>query len=336
MVMRMTVAMVGAPPLSLTCRACGLTWDVAPKPDGSMPIGSRCPKAAGGCGSFRRVPRGPAVRPRREAEFAQVLSEFSAWDPPSPRRGPYRTTEPCPACDEPLLASPRGTVRGCTGCGHRVTPPGVLAPYSRQEAAAGRTVRSQVDKDDAALALAERAAVLQAAIAATLGDDRLHPATRGRLEWYSAQITAAARAGRGGRVGELAERLSGERVRRLHWWNADAPDPAAITAGDDDDQDDDDDDDEVYDAELAGDAPGAIEAPRPVVLDLSAELAARGWKLRPDEDGQRLCHVVKHHSPAWPGGPASPYHCINRAVRVIAGGAVCGSCHDALLRPLGG
>jgi hypothetical protein len=319
MVMLMTAVTAKVSPLSLTCRACGKTWKVAPKPDGSVPINSRCPRAAGGCGSLRKVPRGPAVRSR-------WVAAFPVWDAPSPRRGPYRTAELCPACGEPLTASPLGTARACLPCGNRVTPPGVTAPYDCQEASAGRTVRSQADRDDEALALAERAGVLLDAIAGVLGDDRLHPAARARLEWYAAEITGAARARRGARVGELADRLSGQRIRRAHWWNSDAQNPAAITAGGNGDQDD---DDEVWDAEVAGEeAPRSPAAPG---ADRFTGLAARGYTMNLAAPAG-MCQLIMACRHGW---AAQPEPCAAGAQRVFEGIRVCVIHYEALTMPLG-
>jgi hypothetical protein len=248
------------------------------------------------------------------------------WDPPSQRRGPYQTTDPCPDCDGPLTASPRGTTRACLPCRHRATPPGVTAPYDRHEAATGRTVKSDDDRDDEALALAERASVLLVQIGQVL-DDGLHPATTGRLEWYADEIKAAARAGRDTRVEKLAERLGGERIRRLHWRNSDAPNPAAITADDNDDQAD--EDAEVYDAELVGDeAPRSLPAPG---AGHAAELAARGYTINLAAPAG-MCQIIMACRHGW---AAQPEPCPAGAQRVFGGARVCVVHHQALSMPLG-
>ena len=240
------------------------------------------------------------------AEPAPVLT----WDPPSQPRGPYQTTDPCPDCGGSLWATLRGTRRACLACEDRVTPPGVTAAYDRCGTAAGRTVRSDDDRDDDALALAERASILLARISEVLDDD-LHAASKGRLEWYAEQIKAAARAGQGTRVEKLAVKLAGERIRRQHWWNSDAPNPAAPIAGDQDD-----DDGEVWDAEVVDDgAPPGTEAPaRAGVLDLAAELAARGYRLQEVPPGR--CPVLETHS-------GFPQDCHGAADHIAAGRRFC-------------
>ena len=45
-----------------------------------------------------------------------------------------------------VYTEPRGTTRACLGCGKRITPPGVLAPYERG-AGAARAAKSQRERD---------------------------------------------------------------------------------------------------------------------------------------------------------------------------------------------
>jgi hypothetical protein len=211
-----------------------------------------------------------------------------------------------------LSAGPRGTLRLCLNCHHRVTPAGVQRPYEGGDGQI-RRVRTQTERDDEALALAERTGILLAAISATLADDRLHVTTRARLEWFASEIRDAGKAGHADRVAVLTERLASERIRRQHWWNGEGKDPiAAVHAGDAED---------ILDAELdENDSPIAIAA-APAV-DFPAELAARGWMLHHPGDGR--CHIVREDGSDCPG----------RAEHVIPGGAICDRQYQALLTPL--
>jgi len=261
------------------------------------------------------------------------------WDPPSEPRRLHLTTEECPHCAGPLVATPVGTMRGCPKCGHRVPPAGVRDAYDPSEVSAGRTVRSQDDRDDEGLALAERASELLAGIRHTLADDKLHHASRGRLEWYEAEIRTATRASQPGRVEHLAGKLGGESIRRQHFWQGQPPAAIEAPAWDEVPADDTGEVCEaeiVYEAEIVCDGEQlAIEAPRRAVSDFAAALAARDAAMEPNQQGRGLCHVI------WPPPPGAPpgtprRHCLGQARHSISGGAICTACHDALQRPLGG
>jgi hypothetical protein len=204
-----------------------------------------------------------------------------------------------------------------------VIPAGVQAPYQRGQGDT-RQIRSQAERDDEALALAERTGVLLAAISGTLADDQLHAATRARLEWFASEIRDAGKAGHAARVGELADRLAGERVRRQHWWNADGQNPAALPAGDDDD--------EIYDAEMCDDddQPAAIEAAAPAP-NYAAELAIRGYLTDPAPP-PRQCSIgqVYAGSMLLP----EPNWCRLRAEYAWGPHPVCWGHHEALSIPM--
>ena len=192
-------------------------------------------------------------------------------------------------------------------------PAAVLAVYRPDPDAPQRQVTSQRERDDQALALAEGTAVVLAAIARTLADDRLHPASRGRLEWFAAEIRKAAGEGRAARVAELVDRLQGERPRRQHWWNGE---PAAITVSpdydDDDDLDDDDDEDQATGLPAAPPrlAIAAAPEPAPQPLTWTSAIASLGWQLEPGAEGR--CELVIRSG-----------HCAAAAARHITGGWAC-------------
>ena len=50
---------MGSSAVPMVCAECGMTWEVLPKPDGTMPQAGRCPRYRGGCGKLRKVPRDP-------------------------------------------------------------------------------------------------------------------------------------------------------------------------------------------------------------------------------------------------------------------------------------
>jgi len=197
----------------------------------------------------------------------------------------------------------------------RIIPAGVRDAYQPSEASAGRTVRSQDDRDDEGLALAERASELLAGISRVLSDGKLHHASRARLEWYEDEIRKATKAGQPRRVEHLAGKLGDERIRRQHWWDGA---PEAITAGDDQN-----DDGEVYEAEIVDDGePLTIAAPaRPPsgpawtlpgpagAMTWAEALARAGWRMVPSATG---CQVSD--------GAAA---CGAQANRRISGGLVC-------------
>jgi hypothetical protein len=240
-----------------------------------------------------------------------------AWEPSSEQRGPWQLNEACPKCRGPLHTTGRGTIRVCLACRHRVTPPGVAAPYERGGQAV-RQVKSQRERDLEALALAQRKGVMLSQLDALAADKRLDPGSLPAVEWFAAEIRAARS---GDRLTELAELLPESGIRRRHWWQGE---PAAIEAPDDDDEDQGDGPDYDGDDEY----PGIPSSPvsKPPLPDFSAELAVREWRFQPHGFG--LCGLIHMRPHGWDYVP--PSECINRAEHLIAGGAVCGSCFDAL------
>jgi len=242
-----------------------------------------------------------------------------AWEPASERRRPWKVNEPCPGCGGPLYTSGRGTIRVCLACRHRVTPPGVSAPYQRGGQAV-RQVKSQRERDLEALELVQQKGVMLHQLDELAADDRLDPGSRPVVEWFAAEVRAAKA---GDRLTELAGLLPDAGIRRRHWWQGE---PAAIEAPDDDVDQGDDPDDDGDDED-----PGAWPAPvsKAALPDFTAELAVRSWQFLPHGTG--LCGLIHMRPHGW---DVQPSECINRAEHLIAGGAVCGSCFDALNRPM--
>jgi hypothetical protein len=240
------------------------------------------------------------------------------WDPPGEPRKPYQTTEPCPWCEGPLHATPCGTWRVCLACKHRVTPRGVKAPYEHGTQGA-RQVKNQRERDQEAKALAAARGKLKADLSRMLDDDKLTPESRGLLEWYVAEVGHAPTMAR---LDDLTEQSKGEKIRHQHFWQGQ---PEALGAPDYDDEDQDEDYDDT------DDYPRAIQAAPAPAVDYDTELAAREWKLEPH--GAGICAVVKSKTHGYDYG-YGPQECRQRAERAIPGGYVCGSCHDALNRPM--
>lgn len=268
--------------MRLECVSCGMGWDVAPKPDGTMPKTSRCPVALGGCGKTRWVPRSAAPSP---------LAPGAGWDPPSPPRQPRETAEECPRCSGPLIASPRRTVRVCGTCRGRVTPPGVAAPYARGTGVT-RAAKSRRERDDDAKATVLLAGEFLRRIRALLDDPQIHPASADLLGWYEEEISDARKARDSGRLAELAAEFDTDKdahaFRRRHWWQGD---PAAVVSGDVLDG-------EAEDGEPA--APVALATPASIAaqqhraqsphMTWAGALSANGWRLDPAAgDG---CQIV--------------------------------------------
>jgi len=264
------------------CTSCGVRWEVSPKPDGSMPVTTRCPKDRGGCGKQRKVPRAA----RRAATDAGMPG---GWDPLSVPRQPYPVAEPCPHCGEAQVrAEPRGTIRACLGCGKRVTPHGVLAPYERG-AEITRVAKSQRERDLDALDLAGRKGIMLGQLGGLADADRLDDASRLKIEWFAEQVKAAATAAR---LDELAALFGEAGIRPRRWWQGK---PAAITAGYADDEDTEDDYDDA--GEDQGDGPAAelatvtSIAPQQRRATWADGFAAYGWRLTPRDDSG-ICPVI--------------------------------------------
>lgn len=303
--------------VTMDCPECGSRWDVPPKPDGTMPVTSRCPKSHGGCGKLRKLPRTAAAVPR-----AAMAAAVTGWDPPSAPRPGRRTTEPCPKCGTPgLLASPRGTVRVCTECKHPVIPAGVAAPYERGTGST-REARSQRERDLEALELARRKGIIRGQLDDISADDRLTPDSRGVVEWFAEQVKAATT---GQRLDELADLYAGEKIRRRGWLQGR---PAAITAGyaedggdDDDEYAEGDDSDPPAAVVLATPASIAVQQHRaqPQPMTWAEALAACGWRMSPVVGGG--CQVIE----AGRTCGAEVRHC-------VTGGWACPGHYDVLSR----
>lgn len=292
----------------MECAACGNRWEVGPKPDGTMPVGARCPKDRGGCGKVRKVPRAGI------ASVCLPAVAASGWDPPSEPREVRVTAEPCPHCGEArVYAEPRGTIRVCVGCRKRVTPPGVLAPYERGTEVT-RAAKSQRERDLEALDLAERKGVMLGQLHDLTAEDKLTPGSAMKAEWFAEQVKAATT---GTRLDELAERFKDAGIRRRHWWH----DRPALSAGYDDEDDEDgyDEDDEPdTTVVLATPASIAVQQHRAQLhrMTWAEAIAAFGWRLSPVADG---CQIINLGRVC---GTWSEHH--------IGDGWVCGS-HHAML-----
>jgi hypothetical protein len=263
---------MAVPPVPMQCPACGMEWKVSPRPDGSMPITSRCPKARGGCGKLRKVPR---------AARAAVVT---LWDPPSGLRQPGQAAEPCPDCGGPVKIDPRGITRWCPGCPVIVTPPRVLAPYERGTEIT-RAAKSQHERDLEALDLAGRKGIMLTQLRGLADDDRLDPAALPKVEWFAEQVKAAAGAGR---LDELAVLFGEEGIKLRGWFRR----PVSITTGYDDEEDEhyDEEDDEPA-AMLAIPAAVTGQQRAPVRATWADAFAAYGWRLAPP-DHSLICPVI--------------------------------------------
>jgi len=178
-----------------------------------------------------------------------------------------------------------------------------------------RQVKSQRERDIEAIGLAQHKGVMLAQLAGLADDDRIDPASAPIIEWFREQVKNVAG---GGRLAELAALLRDSGIRRRRWWQGS---PAAIGAGyEDEDGEDDGEDDGTGEEDPVSRAAG---------VDYAAELAAREWVWRPH--GPNLCQLIHMKPHGWDYVP--PEECVGRAVHVIPGGAVCGSCYDALNTP---
>jgi uncharacterized Zn finger protein (UPF0148 family) len=207
-----------------------------------------------------------------------------AWCPgPLPDVEAEESGQDCPECGDALVWETAGTLLYCRTCEQPVFPPSLLpaAPVEGDP----RRVATQAERDDAALELAERRAVVLEALGRVLAHDDLRADTRGRLGWYVEEIRAATTMSR---LESLVERLAAERIRRTRWYSRNATNPAAIVAEviqDDPDSDDQDDDyaEDIEDSDQDPDEypyvpPGtlvpALPAPR---LDHRAVIESNGF-----------------------------------------------------------
>jgi hypothetical protein len=178
-----------------------------------------------------------------------------------------------------------------------------------------RQVKSQRERDTEAIALAQRKGVMLAQLAGVAADDHLDPASVPIVEWFREEVKDARG---GGRLDELAALLPESGIRRRRWWQGS---PAAIEADHDDDEDEEDGPADEY------------PAPRgaPAGVDYAAELAVREWRWKPHGTG--LCQLIHMKPHGW--DHAAPQECVRAAEHGIPGGAVCGSCYQALNTPRG-
>jgi hypothetical protein len=260
-----------------------------------MPQGSRCPVSGGGCGTFARVPV-PAASPRPAAAVAAVPAATLIWEPPSARYYPRMTTEPCPHCGEPLKGT--RTLRACV-VHLRVTPRGVRAPYER-ETGPGRQVKSLRERDAEGRVLEARRERLASELETALADKRLTPEARGTLKWYRAEVDKAQTIAR---LDDLVEQARAERLPRSGALTRPAAAELEPPGYDDEDQDDGDWEDDEDEPEVL--------APASAVIDLRAELAARGCWVRDDAPAGR-CSIITNIGP-----------CTLVGARLIGGVLIC-------------
>lgn len=303
--------MSASPASPRTCEreGCGATF--TPRRSDARYCSDSCRNAANRA-LIRSDPIRADNRPDRVAASTAIRAPAPAaplaWEPPSEPRGYWQLNEACPGCGGPLHTTGRGTLRGCLACKHRVTPPGVAAPYGRGGQAV-RQVKSQHERDLEALELAQRKGVMLGELDAFAADKQLHPGSLPVVEWFAAEVRAAKS---GDRLTELAELLPESDIRRRHWWQGE---PAAIEAPDYD-----------GDEQYPGVAASPVSNSKPPLPDYSAELAAREWRFQPH--GYGLCGLIHMRPHGWDSSP--PTECINRAEHLIAGGEVCSSCFYAL------
>ena len=181
-----------------------------------------------------------------------------------------------------------------------------------------RQVKSQRERDTEAIGLAQRKGVMLAQLAGLAADDRLDPVSVPIIEWFREQVKDARG---GGRLDELNELLPESGIRRRRWWQGR---PAAIEAGEDEDDEDEDDEDGTEDEDPASRA-------APAGIDYAAGLAVREWVWKPHGPG--LCQLIHMKPHGW--DHVAPQECVRRAEHGIPGGAVCGSCYQALNTPRG-
>lgn len=284
--------------VTLQCAACGLSWTVFPKPDGTLPGGARCPKARGGCGKLRKIGRTavPAAAPA------------AGWNPPSAPRPERDAAEPCGKCGSAVKTDRRGITRWCPACNMLITPPGVLAPYERGSDVT-RAARSQRERDDDAKKTVLIAGEFLRRVRGMLDDPKIHSASADLLGWYDEEITEARRSRDGRRLAELADEFTADReagaFRRLHWWQGQ---PAALEAtheGDDYEDDDDGQDDEPAAVTLATPASTAAQPQpaQPRKMTWAEALAACGWRIA---SATGTCQVIDEHGRHCEAGTGSP------------------------------
>lgn len=281
--------------VTVRCPDCSRTWEVARRADGTFPAAARCAVRDGGCGRISvKVPRRTPAPKDIPAPAADV-----EWNPPSEPRGYLLLDEPYPHCGKSkVYASPRGTARVCLGCGKRVTPPGVLAPYERGTEVT-RAAKSQRERDLEALGLAGRKGVMLGELRRLAADDRLDDASVMKAEWFAEQVKAAAN---GARLDELAGLFTAEHIRPRGWLQR----PVSITAGYAEDGEPGEDDG----GQAAGPArlhavPDSTPAP-PRPMTWTEAVSACGWRLSPTGGGCQVIDELGQHCAAETTSPAIP------------------------------
>jgi len=261
----------------------------------------------------------------------------SAWDaegPPGPTIPADAVPYPvrCPECDGDRVWEGRRTLVYCPGCHGLAIPDFVADRHERrqtakQEKAGGGELEPIADDDDAALELAENRGVILHALRNTLDDDRLRIESRERLKWYADEI---GRAGSMARLAELAEKLRGERIRRIGWFTP-AIDPAEILDGEivDDDADDWDDDDGQEDAD---ETPVGAPLSLPPGSGYAAAIRANGFYDVDPAAPRGQCQVVNVRSGTTAAPLDVPQPCGGGAFRQFGPFRLCPGHHNQFTR----
>ncbi|WP_433464358.1 hypothetical protein [Spirillospora sp. CA-128828] len=271
----------------------------------------RCP----GCKTANWIPR------TGTAPAGPMPVEPGRWEPAPIEPDPAEQAEAgCPDCGDPLTWEPAGTLLYCGTCDEPHFPAELIPRPGGRDGT--RQVTTQAERDDQALELAEKRAVILDQIREVLDDEQLTPQSRGRLEWFAAELEHAHTMPR---VVELAERLAGERIRRRGWFRSDAVNPAYAAALDEG-QDDEDDEGQEDDGAPWDDRPRAIAAPVRAV-DYTAELALRGYRVDPAAPDGRC--VINER---WYGGGRQD--CQGGAYRTLGPLRLCHGHYTALTTPL--
>jgi hypothetical protein len=179
-----------------------------------------CSDSCRAAASRNRTERRTDSRPDRIAAGTAIEPHaLLTWQPATEPRGAWEVNEACPECDGPLHTAGRATRRACLACEHSVVPPGVTAPHDRggQDV---RQVRSQRERDLAAITLSRRKGIMLVQLAELTADDRLHPESRPVVGWFADEVRDAAT---GARLDELAALVPDAGIRRVRWWQGNPP-----------------------------------------------------------------------------------------------------------------
>lgn len=310
--------------VTVQCKACG-----EPISTRARKNTVRCPA----CKAANYVPQNPVSAVRDEGQddadgrTGGTLAYPAEWWPaPIELDAPQDAGADCPDCGDPLTWEPGGTLLYCGTCDEPAFPAELVPdPGGRDDE---RRVTTQAERDDQALELAETRAVVLDRVRQVLDDERLTPQSRGRLEWYAAELGTARTMTR---VVELAERLASERIRRRGWFRADALNPMDIDPDDDQDEDEcagDDDDYGEDHGEISTSPVLAIAAgpPPPAAMQTRQAFGARNYRVD-DDAPPNHCQVMArtHYS-----GDPDHYPCGAAGRCVYAGVRVCESHYQAL------